>query len=96
VAQLPAIPDGKALAAAVELAHRLIDVVLRQRLLQFVDADSPAGELVGVGLDAHGKLLRTVDLHLGDAGDGRQTLRELGFRVFVHQRQRQRRDDMAM
>jgi hypothetical protein len=56
--------------------------------LQFVDADSPAGELVGVGLDAHGKLLRAVDLHLGNAGDGRQALRELGFRVFVHQRQR--------
>ena len=69
--QLAVSLDGEGLPPPVELANRLIDVVLRQRLLQFVETDTPAGELVRIGLDAHRVFLRTENLHLRDAGNRR-------------------------
>ena len=48
-----------------------------------------------IDLHAHGEFLRAVDLHLGDAGQLRDLLRQHGVGVFVHGRQRQRRRDVG-
>ena len=68
-AQLTVVFDGEALPFAIDQADWLVNVGLGDRLLQFVKADVAGGQLVGVGANAHGVLLRTENEYLRDAVD---------------------------
>ena len=68
-AQLTVVFDGEALPFAIDQADWLVNVGLGDRLLQFVKADVAGGQLVRVGANAHGVLLRTENEYLRDAVD---------------------------
>ena len=56
-----------------------------------VDADAARGQRVRIDLHAHRVLLLAEHLHLRDAVDRRDALREIGLGVLVDRRERQRR-----
>jgi hypothetical protein len=83
--------DVERLVLSINRAGREVDVGLGDRVLDLVDADAERRHGARVELDAHGVLLRSEDLHLGDAADRRDALRQVRLGVFVHGVQRQRR-----
>ena len=58
-------------------------------LAHLIDAEAPAGQALGVQLDAHRIFLRPEDLDLGHAVHHGDALGHQGFAVFVHGGQRQ-------
>ena len=56
---------------------------LRQRGLNFVDADLARGQRMRIELHVHRVLLRAQHLHLRDAADHGDALRDARFGVFV-------------
>ena len=59
-----------------------------QRRLDFVDADLARGERVRIELRVHGVLLAAEHLHLRDAADHRDALRDARFGVLVERPRR--------
>ena len=80
---------------ADDRAGRHVDVPVAQRRFDFVDADLPRGERVRIELRVHRVLLAAENLHLRDARDLRDPLRDARLGVLVERprRQRRRRDD---
>ena len=68
-----------------------VDVPVPERVLDFVDADLAGGERVRIHLHVHGVLLRAEHLHLRDAADLRDPLRDARFGVLVQRPRRERR-----
>ena len=80
---------------ADDVAGRHVDVPVAQRRLDLVDADLARRQRVRIELRVHGVLLAAEHLHLRDAADLRDALRDARLRVLVERprRQRRRRDD---
>ena len=90
--QEPAVRlDRERFVGPVDDADRLVRVARGDRGGDLVDPDLPAREDAGVDLDAHGVLLRAVDVHLRDAAHGRDALREDRLGPLVHLGHRERR-----
>ena len=83
VVQLPGGLHREHAVLAVQRAGGQVDVRLRHRLLDLVDADAARGERVRVDLHAHRVLLLAEHLHLRHAADRRDALREVGLGVLV-------------
>ena len=66
--KLPGCFDRAGLRAFVQLAGGLVRVGLADRVFQLVKPDPAHSELAGIDLNANGKLLRAVDIDLGDPG----------------------------
>ena len=75
--------NGVGSERSVENAGRKIDVAAAHGIHHFVDADAARRELPRIDLNAHGVLLRAVNLNLRDAFDGRDALRHERLGVFV-------------
>ena len=90
VQDLPVGLDGERRQRPVEDPRRQVDVGAAHGVGDLVDADAAAGELPRVDHDAHGVLLRAVDLDLRHARDGRDALRHHDLAVLVELGQRQR------
>jgi hypothetical protein len=90
VGELAGRLQREAAVAVLQRAGREIDIGRAHRLGHFVDADTAAGQLLGVELDADGVLLRAEDLHLRHTADHRDALRDQRFAVLVERVERQR------
>ncbi len=90
-AQLPARLHGEAFSAPQSVPVGRFTLWCADGADHLVDADAPRGQRLRVQLDAHGVLLRAVDLHLRHAADHRQALGDERLRVLVERRQRQGR-----
>ena len=75
--------QGVGLVRPVKHTGRQVDVPVRDGVRDLVDADAPRREELGVELDAHRVLLRPEHLHLCDALDGREPLRQRRLRILV-------------
>ena len=95
VHELSARLQREHLMRADDRAGRHVDVPVPKRRFDLVDADLAGGERVRIELRVHGVLLTAEHLHLRDAGDLRDPLRDARFGVLVERpgRQRRRRDD---
>ena len=83
VEQLAAGLEGEGLLRTDDGAGGQVDVPVLERVFDFVDADLAGGHGVRVHLHVDGVFLRAKHLHLGDAGDHGDALRDAGFGVFV-------------
>jgi hypothetical protein len=79
------------LPLALQRADRRIGVGGSDRLTDLRHRQAARRRLVGIDLHAHGEFLLTENLHLRDAGDLRNLLRENLLGVIVGRRERQRR-----
>ena len=68
-----------------------IHVAVLNRIRNFINADLPAGQRLGIELGVNRVLLRPVHAHLGHAAHHRDALRHQRFCVFVHIGKPQRR-----
>ena len=90
VHQLPCGLDVVGRRRAEQLPGRQVDVPVRQRLIDLVDADPFGMQLVGIELDADRVLRCALHLHLRYAVHHRDARRDQRFCVIVEHRQRQR------
>ena len=91
IRELPVGLDRVRALRAVERSGRQIDVAGLHGGRDLVDAETDGREPVRIELDPHGVFLLTVDLHLRNARQRRDALREQALGVLVHLRDRQRR-----
>ena len=81
--------DRDGLVGAVQGPRGQVDVLVLNRIPHLVDAEAPAGQGLGVQLDAHRIFLGTEHLDLGHPVHHGDPLRHQGFAVFIHGGQRQ-------
>ena len=87
--ELPGGLHREGLVGAVQGAGGQVDVGVLDRLSHLIDAETPAGQALGVQLDAHRIFLRPEDLDLGHAVHHGDALGHEGFAVFIHRGQGQ-------
>src|SRR5262249_40176066 len=68
--------------------RRDVDVAVVESIIDVVDADLACGKFMGIQLNMDGKLRRPPHLNLSDALNGRDTLSNQSFGIFVHSRER--------
>ena len=62
------------MAGAVEVAGGLVGIAGADRPIDLIDADAFSTEGLGIDADAHGVFLGAIELHLGNAIEGREPL----------------------
>jgi len=89
VHQLAAGHEGKGALRADDRSGGQIDVPVPQRGFDFIQPDLVGGQRVRVHLHVNRVFLRAQHLHLRHTTDGRDALRNAGFRVFIECPQRE-------